>query len=236
MMGGAEGFCIDSGLEIRPGSLTCFGGFRAAFDSCSPAPYDARAMPNPLLDRSSPAALAERSQVVEKQVKLQTFSGLSEVLAADLSSLAAEEIPEEWRQTPVAIRLQFGWADRGRRFPALEGRVVARVPAVCQRCLGPMQLTLDEELKLLLAGASDAPSAETATGDYDLWEIDEATIRPLDILEEALIMAIPLSPLHGRGEGCDALGDADSADSDETIRPFAGLRSTMTDPGDGSDS
>jgi uncharacterized protein len=195
-------------------------------------------MPNPLLDRSSPAELAERSQVVEKKVKLQTFSGLSEVLAADLSSLAPEELPEEWRQTPVAIRLQFGWADRGRRFPALEGRVVARVPAVCQRCLGLMQLTLDEELKLLLAGADEAASAESATGDHDVWEIDEATIRPLDILEEALIMAIPLSPLHGPGEGCDALDDAVSADSDETIRPFAGLRSTMSDgeTGDGTDT
>jgi uncharacterized protein len=195
-------------------------------------------MRNPLLDRSLPAELAELSQVVETQVELQTFSGLSEVLAADLSSLAPEEIPEEWRQTPVAIRLQFGWADRGRPFPALEGRVVARVPAVCQRCLGPMQLTLDEELKVLLAGADDAASAKSAAGDHDVWEIDEATIRPLDILEEALIMAIPLSPLHGPGERCGALDDAVSADSDEKIRPFAGLRSTMTDreTGDGTDT
>lgn len=186
-------------------------------------------MPNPLLDRSSPAELADLGQVVEKQVKLQTLSGLTEVLAADLSLLAPEQVPQEWRQTPVAIRLKFGWADRGRRFPALEGRVVARVPAVCQRCLGPMQLTLDEELKLLLAGADEARSAAAATGDHDVWEIDEATIRPLDILEEALIMAMPLSALHGSGERCDAPDDAVSAVSDETIRPFAGLRSTMSD-------
>jgi uncharacterized protein len=195
-------------------------------------------MPNPLLDRRAPAELAEFGQVIEKQVQLQTFSGLTEVLTADLSSLAPDEIPQQWRQTPVAIRLKFGWVDHGRRFPALEGRVVARVPAVCQRCLRPMQLTLDEKLKLLLADASEAASAEGVSGDHSVWEIDEATIRPLDILEEALIMAIPLSALHGPGEGCDAADAVVSADSDETIRPFAGLRSTLSDreTGDGTDT
>jgi uncharacterized protein len=186
-------------------------------------------MTNALLDRRAPAELAELGQVVEEQVQLQSFPGLTGVLAADLSSLAPEEIPQEWRQTPVAIRLKFGWVDRGRRFPALEGRVVARVPAVCQRCLGPMQLTLDETLKLLLAGADEAASAKGAGGDFSIWEIDEAAVSPLDILEETLIMAMPLSALHGPGEVCDVAEAAVSVDSDETIHPFAGLRSTLSD-------
>jgi uncharacterized protein len=195
-------------------------------------------MPNPLLDRSSPAQLAELGQVVEKQVQLRSFAGLSEVLAADLSALAEEQIPQAWRQTPVAIRLQFGWADPARQFPAVEGSVAARVPAVCQRCLGPMELLLDEELRLLLAGSGEGASAPDATGDYDVWEIDEATIRPLDILEEVLIMAMPLSALHGPGEGCDAPDDAAFADGGETIRPFAGLRSTISgrEAGDDTDT
>jgi uncharacterized metal-binding protein YceD (DUF177 family) len=194
-------------------------------------------MANPLLDRSTPAMLAELGQVVEKQMELQALTGLTQVLAADLSTLAPAEVPEEWRRTPVAIRLQFGWADRSRRFPALEGRVVARVPAVCQRCLGPMQLTLDEELKFLLAHADEATLAERAAGTHEVWEIDDVTIRPLDILDEALIMAMPLSALHGAGEGCDASHEAGPGDGNETIRPFAGLRSTLSDgdTGDGTD-
>jgi uncharacterized metal-binding protein YceD (DUF177 family) len=186
-------------------------------------------MTNALLDRRAPAELAELGQVVEEQVQLQSLSGLTGVLAADLSSLAPEEIPQEWRQTPVAIRLKFGWVDRGRRFPVLEGRVVARVPAVCQRCLGPMHLTLDETLKLLLAGADEVASAKGAGSDFSIWEIDEAAISPLDILEETLIMAMPLSALHGPGEVCDVAEAAISVDSDETIRPFADLRSTLSD-------
>lgn len=184
-------------------------------------------MPNPLLDRSSPEELAERGQVIEKEVELQTFARLAEVVAADLASLPAREIPREWRQTPVAIRLGFSWADSDRQIPAAAGRVIARVPAVCQRCLGPMELTLDEELNLLLAGPEQAARATGATDERDVWEIDEATIRPLDILEETLIMALPLSAMHGDGQGCDAAEEVVPADSAETIRPFAGLRSAV---------
>jgi uncharacterized metal-binding protein YceD (DUF177 family) len=92
-----------------------------------------------------------------------------------------------------------------------------------------MQLTLDEELKYLLASGDEAASAQGAAGVHDVWEIDDTTIRPLDILEEVLIMAMPLSALHEAGQGCDALDDATSAESDEAIRPFASLRSTMFD-------
>jgi uncharacterized protein len=197
-------------------------------------------MRNPLLDRSSPKELAELGQAIETEEELRTFARLAGVLELDLSSLPEDEIPQEWRQAPVTIRLRFSFADGSRRLPVVEGRVTARVPAVCQRCLGPMELLLDEELKLLLA-APDAPAgAAVAAQDYDVWELDEATIRPLDILEEALIMAMPLSALHGPGEGCDASAGADLPVGVETNRPFAGLRSTISgresEETDGTDS
>ena len=184
-------------------------------------------MRNPLLDRGSPAELADRGQVIDKKVELGTFARLTEAVATDLSSLATEHIPQKWRQAPVAIRLAFGWADDGRRFPTAEGRVAAHVPAVCQRCLGPLELNLDVDLKLLLAGPDQVAHA---TGDYELWEIDEATIRPLDILEEALIMAMPLSAMHGPGESCDTPGETVPTESADTVRPFADLRSRISGP------
>jgi uncharacterized metal-binding protein YceD (DUF177 family) len=189
-------------------------------------------MRNPLLDRSSPAELANVGQVVEKQVQLQTFAHLTEVVAADLSSLAEDEAPQKWRHAPVAIRLAFGWADGGRRLPTARGRVTARVPAVCQRCLGLLELTLDVELALLLAGPNEVADA---TDDYEIWEIDEPTIRPLDILEEALIMSMPTSALHGPGEGCDPPSEGLPTDGMDTVRPFADLRSRIDDRDNGGE-
>jgi uncharacterized protein len=199
----------------------------SAFDTRESGPYDAPAMRYPLLDRSSPAELAELGQVIEIDAELQDFSRLAGVVGTDLASLPEAEVAREWRQTPVQIRLRFSWADAGRRLPAVEGRVSTSVPAVCQRCLGPMELALDEELKLLLVAPGESAGAEGAADDFDIWELDEATIRPLDILEEALIMAMPLCALHEPGQGCDAAADAPRPAIEETHRPFAGLRSQI---------
>ncbi|HEX5766474.1 MAG TPA: DUF177 domain-containing protein [Woeseiaceae bacterium] len=185
-------------------------------------------MRNPLLDRSSPGELADLGQVVETKTNLGDFSRLSGVVEADLASLPEAEFPREWRQAPVQIRLRFSWIDAGRRLPALEGRVTGSIPVVCQRCLGPMELALDEELKLLLVAPGESAGAKGAADDFEIWELDEATIRPLDILEEALIMAMPLSALHERGQGCDAAVDAEPPVREETNRPFAGLRSQIS--------
>jgi uncharacterized metal-binding protein YceD (DUF177 family) len=184
-------------------------------------------MRNPLLDRSLPEGLADLGQVVEAEEKLETFSRLAGIVDADLSSLPEDQVSPEWRQTPVKIRLRFSRVDAGGRLPAVEGRVTTRIPAVCQRCLGPMELALDEELKWLLPAPGETAGA-CATGGFEVWEPDEATIRPLDILEEVLIMAMPLSAMHGPGEGCDAPAEARPPANVETNRPFAGLRSEIS--------
>ena len=207
-----------------------------AFDTWESGPYDAPAMRNPLLDRSSPGELADLGQVVETKTNLGDFSRLSGIVEADLASLPEAEVPREWRQAPVQIRLRFSWIDAGRRLPALEGRVTGSIPVVCQRCLGPMELALDEELKLLLVAPGESAGAKGAADDFEIWELDEVTTRPLDILEEALIMAMPLSALHETGRGCDAPADAEPPVSEETNRPFAGLRSQISGRDDGEDT
>jgi len=100
-----------------------------------------------------------------------------------------------------------------------------------------MELRLDEELKLLLVVPGESAGIPGAADEYETWELDEATVRPLDILEEALIMAMPLSALHAPGEGCDAPADTEPAISEgETNRPFAGLRSRISGRDEGEDS
>ena len=62
---------------------------------------------------------------------------------------------------------------------------------------------------------------------YEIWEFDENKVSPADIVEEALIMAMPLSALHESSDDCIAFSDDVHVDDSKTVRPFEDLRSLM---------
>jgi uncharacterized metal-binding protein YceD (DUF177 family) len=74
--------------------------------------------------------------------------------------------------------------------------------------------------------------------DYEVWELDEQTLRPQDIVEELLIMAMPFSAKHDNMADCKVFLSADpsagSSDdpshddgTEKLVKPFAALRSQM---------
>ena len=65
-----------------------------------------------------------------------------------------------------------------------------------------MQFEVQIEPKLLLL------SSEQSVDGYDefeVWELAETELRPQDIVEELLIMALPLSAMHNKTADCKAL-------------------------------
>jgi len=185
-------------------------------------------MANLMLEPVPPADLANIGQVIETKGKVEDFKRLVEIVAADISVLPEARVPQRWRRAPVDITLRFGWIEARPGIPALEGHVAATVVAICQRCLGPLALVLDTNMKLLLPQSGSAPAEYDG---YEIWEFDENTVRPADIVEEALIMAMPLSALHESSNDCKALPDNDSADDSKTVRPFEDLRSLLANDG-----
>jgi hypothetical protein len=196
------------------------------FDSVAACPYHARAMANPLTDRVPPAQLAASGQVIETQGKLSDLHLLMSLVEAEMAGLAAGAAPKKWRHAPIDIRLAFGWADARQQVAALEGQISARIDAVCQRCLEPFELSLNAQLKFLLP----MPGGEaTALEEYEIWETAEDTVRPLDIVDEALTMAMPYSPTHEDIAMCGPLAEKLQPEETKTVRPFADLKSQMRD-------
>ena len=103
---------------------------------------------------------------------------------------------------------------------SLKGRVETSVPAVCQRCLGAMRLPLQLQLDLLLA-------AGEAGDGQEVWELEDETVRPLDVIEESMIMAMPLAAMHRQGERCDAPQRTAETPSESKVRPFADLKAQL---------
>jgi uncharacterized metal-binding protein YceD (DUF177 family) len=202
-----------------------------AFDLRRSGPYHARAMGNPLRERRSAAEWAAGAQVIEIAGVISDFEQLSNIIEADLEVLDADKIPAGWRESPVTGSVEFGFADAQQMLPVAQCRVTAAIDATCQRCLEAFRLPLELEERLLLLGLE-----ETADGydDYEVWELEDASLRPLDIVEELLIMAVPFSAMHTESAACRALAPAKEQAAEEMTTPFAALREQMAEDNEGS--
>ena len=80
-------------------------------------------------------------------------------------------------------------------FIVLEGRLATRITLTCQRCLEPVVMDIDTGLHLWLL--SDEEQADRLPDDADYLVLDEDGQLALgDALEDELILALPLAPLH----------------------------------------
>jgi len=181
-------------------------------------------MGNPLRLRRTAAEWAAAGQVIDISQKLSGFEQLGAVVEEDLAALGEAAIPSGWRDSAINARLEFGFIDARNSVPMVQCEVSATVDAVCQRCLEAFRLPLEVEAKLLLLGLD-----ETVEGydEFEVWELTESTLRPLDIVEELLVMSMPFSAMHRDSAACKALEEP-VADSEEMTTPFAALREQMT--------
>ena len=183
-------------------------------------------MGNLLQAECTPIELAISSQVIEFNNKISHFDGLTNIIEKDLATLDLDKMPTGWRDGDVYGELQFGLTETEKRVPMMAGSVTANVDAVCQRCLGPMKLEIQIKPKLLLL---DSEKPKDDRDEFEVWELTKTEFRPHDIVEELLIMALPLSVMHNKTTDCEALSSsADGEDRQELVRPFAALRSQMT--------
>ena len=188
-------------------------------------------MGNPLRERRTAADWAAVSQVIEIADQIGDFEQLSGIIEADLSVLDADNVPAEWRAAAVTGRLEFGFADAQRTLPMVDCRLAATIDLVCQRCLEAFGLPLEVEVKLLLL---DFDQEIGGYEEYDVWEMEEPMLRPLDIVEELLIMALPFAAMHVDSATCRALTPEEGESVEEMTTPFAALRKQMAQDNEGS--
>ncbi len=95
----------------------------------------------------------------------------------------------------LKVSLQFGLDERHRRI--VEGSIETCVEVVCQRCLEQTNAELKESFKLGIV-ESEA-QIERLPDDVDPWLTTEIRLALVDILEEQLILAMPIVSYHPQG-------------------------------------
>lgn len=185
-------------------------------------------MSDPLRDRHSLKELAANRQVIEIAHGLGNFQRLAESVEQDFAVQGDAAPPAEWRKAPVRGELKFAPAP-GSAGAELYGHVEASVPAVCQRCLEPFEWPLESDVDLHVAVSGDGPNAPGDGSGREVWELDGDTLRPADLVDELLVMALPLSAMHADTDCAATVPQAAEPAEEKMARPFANLRTQMDD-------
>lgn len=152
-------------------------------------------MPAPLSrnrnSRSDPGLQIDPWQAVRSELSLE-----GEAFAEDLPRLADVLMSgggvADW---PARYSLHFGRDADGRALAS--GRAMLTIRPVCQRCLGEVAIPLDAPIALALV--RHEAQAEALPDHLDPVEVAEGRIRPLDLVEDELLLSMPQVPMHPPG-------------------------------------
>lgn len=192
------------------------------FDFACRCLYHAPAMAKLLTALEAPARLASSGQAIEISDEISSFPRLSEALAGELERLEPAQRPANWQRGVVTGTARFDFADPGSRDVVVEISARADVPQVCQRCLGAFDWPLETDAKLLLARGDDPAERE----GYETWEVEDALLKPIELVDELLVMALPFAAMHADDADCVATASEDT-DVEDTVRPFADLKAQI---------
>jgi len=103
----------------------------------------------------------------------------------------AEDVVQEGGEVAWRIR---GIRDSSGR-PALSIEITGRIPLECQRCLGTVELEVDQRTEILLA--HDEAELERLDGESDLEvALAEERLDAHALVEDELLLTLPYAPRH----------------------------------------
>ena len=154
-----------------------------------------------------------------RPVDVERLADLAEHLMVSVPAVNMPRLREALARSEGEVNGELHFARRKGR-PMVEVSVEARLPLRCQRCLQPVwvEVTGDSEV-WFVCEESEAdelePSIEPTLAPQ--WKI-----APQAVLEEELLLAMPLIPRHDESEQCQPTS---SLERDEAVvqRPFAEL-------------
>ena len=110
------------------------------------------------------------------------------------------------------------------QVPYVELRIEASLPLVCQRTLQRFELPvrLVQRLGLLAAGADEATEAGLPEDYEPLLVPDDGMLRPAELVEDELILAVPVVPVAPGSEAMERDWPVQAGEAAQA-NPFAAL-------------
>ena len=169
----------------------------------------------PIPEQVDHRKLANQAGLIEGSLPIQCFHRLGEMLVV--------------REGEVYLRLEFSKGELGSTM--VNGSAAAEVCLICQNCMQQYRQQVTCELALRVV--SDESKLER------LPEIDDAIVAPdkvisvAELVEDELILAMPMIPRHEEGQCPDTDYEQEEIvlpevqEKQTTYRPFADLAKTI---------
>ena len=113
-------------------------------------------------------------------------------------------------------------------FRVAEVELEGEAKLVCQRCLAPMTWPLASETRVAIV--ANERDADGIPQELETVHAPDDRIRVADLVEEELLLTLPLVPLHESADECKAVQDEvpmtpaeEAAPAPETQKPFERL-------------
>lgn len=170
----------------------------------------------PIPPHVDPRKLADRGTTLQGELPLADLTRLCETLADNVGE----------------IRAKFIFERDERRSVVIHSAIDVEVKMVCQRCLELVALPIHSECSY--AVVKEGANTQSVPKGYDVLELGEDPLDLLALVEEELLLALPIVPAHDP-EDCQQPGGLDDEPEpceDEVSRsnPFSVLAQLKRDP------
>ncbi len=145
-------------------------------------------MSSRLPEQVAPFALAESGRELRGQVRIARLQRLQDALHDAGGTLE--------------VRMRFGLSDHGVRYVA--GTVRGALTLRCQRCLEGVGFPVAIDFRVGFVRGPD--EAERLPEGFEPLILAGDTVRPAELVEDELLLAIPDMPVHDQAETCTLPG------------------------------
>ena len=155
------------------------------------------------------------------RIEPKRLARIGETIAGEYAIHAMQRLVELLQDSTgkVIFRLEFIF-DEGQNIPLIRGNIKARVNIPCQRCLSGMEFKINNPV--FLGITTSVGDSVSLLDDCELLQLDEDSIPLQDLIEDELILALPISAMHKAHE-CKATELIDKIKDKNRSSPFAAL-------------
>ena len=134
---------------------------------------------------------------------LEAFGVRRVTLSGELATAKMSRLADLLHADDGSVKVSLSFRQRSDGGLTLELAYEATLELTCQRCLEPLRRHVAERIEMAVVGSESMASA--LPSGHEPLELDDGALLPAQLIEDELIVSIPLVPKHERIEECGTL-------------------------------